>query len=184
VLNLLDSGVRLAAHYATLDGAVGAVVPISVRSKLTDLYHRSSLSTLEKSAAHYATLHRAVVPIAVRPRSKVDGVVPRIRLVIFRIVAAARLDSLIPSSVAHGLVSSIRRDRKSISQGFEANLSTFGVKMISQPEGGRARMMAWPPYFPSEKAGFRRWSSRISFSQKFERNVTRFAPHDAMRLIV
>jgi len=30
VPNFLDSGVRLAAHCATLDGPVGAVVPISL----------------------------------------------------------------------------------------------------------------------------------------------------------
>ena len=49
------TGVRLAAHYATLDGAVGAVVPISVR-----------------------------------PHSKVDGFVPRFWLVNFRKVRHAR----------------------------------------------------------------------------------------------
>lgn len=43
----------------------------------------------------------------------------------------------LPSSSSHGLVSPIWKDRKSITRGSGANLSTFEVKLISQPESDR-----------------------------------------------
>ena len=44
-----------------------------------------------------------------------------------------------PSSASHGLVSPIWRDWESISQGLEANASTFRVKTISRQQSDRAR---------------------------------------------